>query len=134
MWNARPKKCENATYYYNKVFAKLSELLPWQFEYSIGSKEKVSLRKIAKMEEDGIGGSGGGDASSVKVAVRIRPQLAKEIIDACKICITKTPGEPQTWLGNNKAFTFDYVYDTESTQENVYHETVHDLIEGCFEG
>ena len=85
-------------------------------------------------DEANSGGGGGGDASSVKVAVRIRPQLAKEIIDACKICITKTPGEPQTWLGNNKAFTFDYVYDTDSTQEQVYQETVHDLIEGCFEG
>ena len=90
------------------------------------------------MGDDGVGGSsggdGGGDASSVKVAVRIRPQLAKEIIDACKVCITKTPGEPQTWLGNNKAFTFDYVYDTDSCQDQIYNETVHGLIEGCFEG
>ena len=94
----------------------------------------IVYQAIAIMAEDGNSGGGGGDASSVKVAVRIRPQLAKEIIDACKICITKTPGEPQTWLGNNKAFTFDYVYDTDSTQEQVYQETVHDLIEGCFEG
>jgi kinesin family protein 4/21/27 len=87
------------------------------------------------MAEDNNSGGGGEDAaSSVKVAVRIRPQLAREIIDACKICITKTPGEPQTWLGNNKAFTFDHVYDTESIQEHIYQETVHDLIEGCFEG
>ena len=35
------------------------------------------------------------DNSSVRVAVRIRPQLAKEIIDACKTCVNKTPEEPQ---------------------------------------
>ena len=36
------------------------------------------------------------DNSSVRVAVRIRPQLAKEIIDACKSCVSKTPEEPQS--------------------------------------
>ena len=73
-------------------------------------------------------------ASSVRVATRIRPQMPREIIDACKVCITKTPGEPQAWLGSNKAFTYDFVYDTDSTQDVIYRETVHDLIEGCFEG
>lgn len=77
---------------------------------------------------------GASDNSCVRVATRIRPQLPREIIDACKTCITKTPGEPQTWLGNNKPFTFDYVYDVDAGQEDIYGETVHDLIEGCFEG
>ncbi len=74
------------------------------------------------------------DESSVRVAVRIRPQLPREIIDACKVCITKTPGEPQAWLGSNKAFTYDFVYDLDSHQDAVYRETVEDLIDGCFEG
>ncbi len=77
---------------------------------------------------------GDDDKSSVRVATRIRPQLPREIIDACKVCVTKTPGEPQTWLGSNKAFTFDHVYDVDSTQEDIYGDTVHGLIEGCFEG
>ena len=38
------------------------------------------------------------DNSSVRVAVRIRPQLAKEIIDACKTCVNKTPEEPQVCI------------------------------------
>ena len=78
------------------------------------------------MEDDG--------GSSVRVAVRIRPQLPREIIDACKICTFKTPGEPQAWIGSNKAFTYDFVYDTGGTQEDIYDETVKELIEGCFEG
>ena len=51
-----------------------------------------------------------------------------------QVCITKTPDEPQVWLGSNKAFTFDYVYEPDSLQEEVYDETVKELIEGCFEG
>ena len=67
------------------------------------------------MEDDG--------GSSVRVAVRIRPQLPREIIDACKICTFKTPGEPQAWIGSNKAFTYDFVYDTGATQEDIYDDT-----------
>lgn len=76
----------------------------------------------------------GDDNSSVRVAVRIRPQLPREIIDACKTCVNKTPEEPQVWIGSNKAFTYDFVYDIESQQEEIYSATVEDLIEGCFEG
>ena len=72
--------------------------------------------------------------SSVRVAVRIRPQLPREIIDACKICTFKTPGEPQAWIGSNKAFTYDFVYDTTSEQDEVYDDTAKGLVEGCFEG
>lgn len=86
----------------------------------------------AVAENGGGGGADGG--SSVRVAVRLRPQLPREIIDACKICVSKTPGEPQCWLGSNKAFTYDHVYEMDSVQEDVYADTVHGLIEGCFEG
>jgi Cdc6-like AAA superfamily ATPase len=60
--------------------------------------------------------------------------LAKEIIDACKSCVSKTPGEPQVFIGSNKCFTYDHVFDVESHQTDVYQDTVSDLIEGCFEG
>ena len=87
------------------------------------------------MEEPASDGANGGvDGSSVRVAVRIRPQLPREIIDACKVCISKTPGEPQAWLGSNKSYTYDFVYESAATQDEIYGETVNDLIEGCFEG
>lgn len=47
---------------------------------------------------------------------RIRPQIPREIIDMCRICTFVTPGEPQVVLGTDKAFTFDYVFDTNSDQ------------------
>ncbi|PNJ67403.1 KIF21A isoform 2, partial [Pongo abelii] len=70
----------------------------------------------------------------VRVAVRIRPQLAKEKIEGCHICTSVTPGEPQVFLGKDKAFTFDYVFDIDSQQEQIYIQCIEKLIEGCFEG
>nr|XP_033815212.1 kinesin-like protein KIF21A isoform X5 [Geotrypetes seraphini] len=78
--------------------------------------------------------STGQDESSVRVAVRIRPQLAKEKIEGCHICTSVTPGEPQVVLGKDKAFTFDYVFDIDSHQEDIYRKCTEKLIEGCFEG
>ncbi|XP_043352579.1 kinesin-like protein KIF21A isoform X12 [Dermochelys coriacea] len=78
--------------------------------------------------------SAGQDESSVRVAVRIRPQLAKEKIEGCHICTSVTPGEPQVFLGKDKAFTFDYVFNIDSQQEEIYDQCVEKLIEGCFEG
>ena len=78
--------------------------------------------------------SAGQDESSVRVAVRIRPQLAKEKIEGCHICTSVTPGEPQVFLGKDKAFTFDYVFNIDSQQEEIYIQCIEKLIEGCFEG
>ncbi|KAJ8258298.1 hypothetical protein COCON_G00173100 [Conger conger] len=70
----------------------------------------------------------------VKVSLRIRPQMAKEKIEGCHICTLVTPGEPQVLLGKDKAFTYDFVFDMEAQQEQIYSACVHKLIEGCFEG
>ncbi|XP_056429626.1 kinesin-like protein KIF21A isoform X7 [Hyla sarda] len=74
------------------------------------------------------------DESSVRVALRIRPQLAKEKIEGCHICTSVIPGEPQVFLGKDKAFTFDYVFDIDSIQDDIYMQCTAKLIEGCFEG
>nr|CAB3259095.1 kinesin-like protein KIF21A [Phallusia mammillata] len=74
------------------------------------------------------------DGTSVQVALRIRPQLAREKIEACRICTFVTPGEPQVTLGKDKAFTYDYVFDTPTEQHTVYDTCIKPLVEGCFEG
>ncbi|KAF2364009.1 Kinesin motor domain [Trinorchestia longiramus] len=66
--------------------------------------------------------------------IRVRPQIAREVIEMCRVCTSVTPGEPQVWLGSDKAFTYDHVFDTDTQQEEVYTTCVHDLIEGCFKG
>uniref|UniRef100_A0A8C1VYF0 Kinesin family member 21A n=1 Tax=Cyprinus carpio TaxID=7962 RepID=A0A8C1VYF0_CYPCA len=78
--------------------------------------------------------SSGQDESTVRVALRIRPQLAREKIEGCHICTFVTPGEPQVVLGKDKAFTYDYVFDMDSTQDTIYANCTEKLIEGCFEG
>uniref|UniRef100_K7GIN5 Kinesin family member 21B n=1 Tax=Pelodiscus sinensis TaxID=13735 RepID=K7GIN5_PELSI len=65
---------------------------------------------------------------------RIRPQLSKEKIEGCHICTSVTPGEPQVLLGKDKAFTYDFVFDLDTWQEQIYTTCVSKLIEGCFEG
>lgn len=74
------------------------------------------------------------DESSVRVALRIRPQLAKEKIEGCHICTYVMPGEPQVFLGKDKAFTYDYVFDMDTQQDSIYTHCTERLIEGCFEG
>ncbi|XP_065081255.1 kinesin-like protein KIF21B isoform X2 [Ochlerotatus camptorhynchus] len=72
--------------------------------------------------------------SSVRVAVRIRPQIPRELIDMCRVCTQVTPGEPQLYLGSDKAFTFDYVFDVSATQVSVYANCVEKLVEGSLKG
>ncbi|XP_076008383.1 kinesin-like protein KIF21A isoform X2 [Genypterus blacodes] len=74
------------------------------------------------------------DESSVRVALRIRPQLAKEKIEGCHICTYVMPDEPQVVLGKDKAFTYDYVFDMDTQQDAIYGSCTESLIEGCFEG
>lgn len=74
------------------------------------------------------------DDTSVQVALRIRPQSASEKIDMCHICTSVTPGHPQVVLGKDKAFTYDFVFDIDSVQPNIYDEIARPLIEGCFDG
>ncbi|XP_024900403.1 kinesin-like protein KIF21B isoform X4 [Pteropus alecto] len=72
--------------------------------------------------------------TNTAVCLGIRPQLSKEKIEGCHICTSVTPGEPQVLLGKDKAFTYDFVFDLDTWQEQVYATCVSKLIEGCFEG
>ncbi|KAG8132208.1 hypothetical protein E2320_010087 [Naja naja] len=60
--------------------------------------------------------------------------MPKEKIEGCHICTSVTPGEPQVLLGKDKAFTYDFVFDLDTWQEQIYTTCVSKLIEGCFEG
>lgn len=60
--------------------------------------------------------------------------MAKEKIEGCHICTSVTPGEPQVLLGKDKAFTYDFVFDLDAHQDQIYSACVQKLIDGCFEG
>lgn len=61
---------------------------------------------------------------------RVRPQNAREQIDMCRICTFCTPDQPQIVLGKDKAFTYDYVFDTATEQHNLYDACVEELVSG----
>lgn len=52
----------------------------------------------------------------------------------CRICTQVTPNEPQIVLGTDKAFTYDYVFDVDSAQSDVYDKCVETLVEGALKG
>ncbi|XP_073412227.1 chromosome-associated kinesin KIF4A [Dendrobates tinctorius] len=70
----------------------------------------------------------------VRVALRCRPLVQKEINEGCKTCLTFVPGEPQVIVGNEKSFTYDFVFDPSAEQEEVYNVSVSPLIQGLFKG
>ncbi|KAI9000288.1 P-loop containing nucleoside triphosphate hydrolase protein, partial [Gaertneriomyces semiglobifer] len=91
-------------------------------------------------------------STSVKVAVRVRPLSPKEVLSSAQECISYIDGTPQLCIGpsvgNNdlfsstlslahpaqKSFTFDHVFNTNSTQAAVYEECVQPLVDRFLEG
>uniref|UniRef100_A0A8B9PYJ0 Kinesin family member 4A n=1 Tax=Apteryx owenii TaxID=8824 RepID=A0A8B9PYJ0_APTOW len=70
----------------------------------------------------------------VRVALRCRPLVPKETSEGCQMCLSFVPGEPQVIVGNDKSFTYDYVFDPSVEQEEVFNTAVAPLIRGIFKG
>ncbi|KAM6116971.1 chromosome-associated kinesin KIF4A [Pterocles gutturalis] len=70
----------------------------------------------------------------VRVALRCRPLVPKETSEGCQTCLSFVPGEPQVVVGNDKSFTYDYVFDPSVEQEEVFNTAVAPLIRGIFKG
>ncbi|XP_072482701.1 chromosome-associated kinesin KIF4A isoform X2 [Notamacropus eugenii] len=71
----------------------------------------------------------------VKVALRCRPLLPKELDEGCHTCLSFVPGEPQVVVGSgDKCFTYDFVFDPSVEQEEVFNTAVAPLIKGIFQG
>ncbi|XP_060792516.1 kinesin family member 4 [Neoarius graeffei] len=70
----------------------------------------------------------------VRVALRCRPLVPKELNEGCQSCLTFVHGEPQVVVGNDKAFTYDYVFDPTTEQEEVFKRAVLPLLLGLLKG
>ncbi|XP_007507670.1 chromosome-associated kinesin KIF4A isoform X2 [Monodelphis domestica] len=71
----------------------------------------------------------------VKVALRCRPLLPRELEEGCQTCLSFVPGEPQVVVGSGeKCFTYDFVFDPSAEQEEVFNLAVAPLIKGIFQG
>lgn len=61
---------------------------------------------------------------------RIRPQISRDILDLCHVCTTTVPNEPQIWIGSDKSYTFDRVFDMPTHQDKIFDSCVKDLVDG----
>ncbi|XP_078252313.1 kinesin-like protein KIF27 isoform X2 [Rhinoraja longicauda] len=71
---------------------------------------------------------------AVKVAVRIRPLLPKEILHSHHVCVRVVPNTQQVVIGRDRTFTFDLVFGQKSSQEDVYSACVKPLVTSAVEG
>ncbi|XP_048147111.1 kinesin-like protein KIF27 isoform X1 [Corvus hawaiiensis] len=70
----------------------------------------------------------------VKVAVRVRPLLSKEILHNHQVCVRLVPNAKQVIIGKDHVFTFDFVFGKNSTQEEVYAVCIKPLLVSLTEG
>lgn len=68
----------------------------------------------------------------VKVALRCRSLIPKEISEGCQMCLSFVPGEPQVVLGKDKPLTYDYVFNTSTEQEEVFNTYIVPLVRCIF--
>lgn len=75
------------------------------------------------------------DQCSVKVAVRVRPLVQNEISKGCMKIVETIPENDQILISSmDKAFTFNYVFGTDSSQEELYDRSVKSMLNNLFEG
>ncbi|XP_004449516.1 kinesin-like protein KIF27 isoform X2 [Dasypus novemcinctus] len=70
----------------------------------------------------------------VKVAVRIRPLLCKEVLHNHQVCVRVIPNSQQIIIGKDRVFTFDFVFGKNSTQDEVYNTCIKPLVLSLIEG
>ncbi|OXB80128.1 UNVERIFIED_CONTAM: hypothetical protein H355_006960 [Colinus virginianus] len=70
----------------------------------------------------------------VKVAVRIRPLLSKEVLHNHQVCVRLVPNTQQIIIGKDRTFTFDFVFGKNSTQGEVYTACIKPLLQSLTEG
>ncbi|KAI9278677.1 hypothetical protein BDA99DRAFT_492852 [Phascolomyces articulosus] len=73
-------------------------------------------------------------STAVRVGLRVRPLTQKEQLSNCSECLSYIPNEPQILIGTDKSFTYDYVFNTNTDQANVYHTAAGPLMQKFMDG
>jgi len=73
-------------------------------------------------------------ADAVKVAIRVRPQSNGEKLENRQINTVVSKSDAQICVGKDKKFTYDHVFDRDSSQLDVYNACIKDLVDGVFNG
>lgn len=75
-----------------------------------------------------------GKVIPVRVALRTRPLISKETNEGSSECLKFVKEANQVIIGENKAFTYDYIFPPSTHQQEVYNLAVDPLIDGIFKG
>ncbi|XP_035999709.1 kinesin-like protein KIF27 [Fundulus heteroclitus] len=71
----------------------------------------------------------------VRVAVRIRPLLRRELLHRHQVCVrVAPPGSGQVLLGPDRLFSFDHAFGPTAGQDEVYESCVQPLVESLLDG
>lgn len=70
----------------------------------------------------------------VRVAVRIRPLLPKEVLHNHQVCVRGVPGSAQVMLGSDRLFSFDHAFGPTASHDEVYESCVQPLVESLIDG
>lgn len=70
----------------------------------------------------------------VRVAVRIRPLLPREVLHNHKVCLREVPGSSQVVLDSDRLFSFDHTFGPAASQDEVYESCVQPLVETLIGG
>ena len=74
-----------------------------------------------------------GGEQNVRVAVRVRPLVARERVGSSRECISEDEQSSSVSIGKRR-FTFDHVFGKKSTQAEVFDVCATHLVDGCFNG
>ncbi|XP_059192239.1 kinesin-like protein KIF27 [Centropristis striata] len=70
----------------------------------------------------------------VRVALRIRPLLRKEVLHNHQVCVRVVPDSAQVMLGSDRLFSFDHAFGPTASQDEVYESCVQPLVESLVDG
>lgn len=71
----------------------------------------------------------------VRVAVRIRPLLRRELLHQHQVCVRVVPpGSGQVMLGSDRLFSFDHAFGETASQDEVYQSCVQPLVVSLLQG
>ncbi|OAD72758.1 hypothetical protein PHYBLDRAFT_155510 [Phycomyces blakesleeanus NRRL 1555(-)] len=73
-------------------------------------------------------------STAVRVALRVRPLAQREQLTNCTECLSFIPNEPQILIGTDKSFTYDYVFDPNTPQNDVYKKAAGPLLDKFVDG
>ncbi|CAO3610904.1 unnamed protein product [Mucor hiemalis] len=73
-------------------------------------------------------------STAVRVGLRVRPLTEKEQINNCTECLSFIPNEPQILIGTDKSFTYDYVFDSNADQAQLYLNAASPLLHKFIDG